>query len=82
MSDQFEDREVSGYTVRVDRAMCIGSANCVSVAPEVFEMGDDQIVTFVEAPEDIDSERLLEACEICPVEALIATDSEGRQVVP
>lgn len=82
MSDQSEERTISGLDIRIDRAQCIGTANCVAVAPEVFEMGDDQIVTFVEEPEDIEPDRLIEACDICPVEALIATDAEGTQIVP
>ena len=82
MNDTFEEDRISGYTIRIDRFTCIGTANCVAVAPEVFEMGDDQIVTFVEEPEDIESDRLIEACDICPVEALIATDAEGTQIAP
>lgn len=78
----FEEEKISGYRIRIDRTLCIGTGNCVAVAPEVFVLGPDAIVTFVEAPEDIDSERLLEACEVCPVDALLAFDAENRQVVP
>ncbi|MEX0600220.1 MAG: ferredoxin [Rhodothermales bacterium] len=77
-----EARGVSGLTVRVERPVCIGSENCVSLAPEVFVLGDDQVVTFVDDVQDIDRERLLEACRICPVDALVVTGPDGEQIVP
>ncbi len=36
-----EEQTISGLTVRIDRVLCIGTANCVAVAPEVFVLGDD-----------------------------------------
>lgn len=77
-----EEQTISGLTIRIDRTLCIGTGNCVAVAPEVFVLGDDQIVTFVDAPEDIDQDRLIEACAVCPVDALLAFDEEGNQLVP
>lgn len=80
-SDHLEE-ELGGLVVRIERELCIGSGNCVNLAPEVFELDDRQIVTFVETPEDIDRDRLLEACQVCPVDALIAADEDGEQLVP
>ncbi len=82
MDQRFEERQISGHTIRIDRTLCIGTGNCVAVAPEVFVLGDDQIVTFVGGPEDIEPERLVEACAVCPVDALIAIDPDGKQLVP
>jgi ferredoxin len=80
-SDHLEE-ELGGLVVRIERELCIGSGNCVNLAPEVFELDDRQIVTFVEAPEEIERNRLLEACQVCPVDALIANDEDGEQLVP
>lgn len=82
MTDDIEEQTVSGLTIRIDRTRCIGTGNCVAVAPEVLELGSDQIVTFVDEPEDIDRERLIEACAVCPVDALFVIDEDGNQIVP
>jgi len=68
------ERKVSGWTVRIDRDECIGTGACVKLAPEVFELDDRQVVTFVPEPEDIEAERLVDACESCPVYALEALE--------
>ena len=82
MDEEIEEHTISGHTIRIDRPLCIGMGNCVAVAPEVFVLGADQIVTFVEAPEDIDPGRLVEACAVCPVDALTAVGPDGEQLVP
>lgn len=84
MSDHgdFIDRKVAGLNVRIDRPTCIGSGNCVKVAPEVFELDDSSIVTFRQDATDIDRDRLVEACDVCPVDALIVHDEKGRRIVP
>ena len=68
-----QEREVSNLTVSIDRSLCIGSGNCVNLAPEVFVIDEENLVTFTDEPEDIDQDRLKEACMICPVDALTAT---------
>ena len=69
------ERRVSGWTVRIDRDACIGTGACVKLAPEVFVLDDRQVVTFVPDPEDIEPERLVDACESCPVYALEALEA-------
>jgi len=68
------ERRVSGWRVRIDRDLCIGTGACVKLAPEVFVLDDRQVVTFVPEPEGIDPERLVDACESCPVFALEAIE--------
>ena len=65
-----EERRVGALTITIDRLTCIGSRNCVKIAPEVFQLGDDGIVTFTDDPPDLGHERLREACLVCPVDAL------------
>jgi ferredoxin len=38
-------------------------------------------VVFV-APERVSREKLLEACDACPVDAITVWDADGRQLVP
>jgi ferredoxin len=80
--DDIEERVVSGLTIRIERTVCIASKNCIHLAPEVFELGMDQVVTFRDNAVDIERDRLVEACSMCPVDALLAFDEEGKQIVP
>lgn len=83
--EDFRERSISGVTVRIDRSLCIGSGNCVNLAPEVFELDEQNLVAFNEGeggPADIERDRLEEACFLCPVDALLVFDEDGEQVVP
>ena len=81
MSD-FADRKFEDITVRIDRGLCIGSGNCIKVEPQAFEFDDEGIVAFRAEPGQIDRGRLIEACEVCPVDALFVLDADGKQIVP
>ncbi|MGH7411227.1 MAG: ferredoxin [Candidatus Methylomirabilis sp.] len=78
----FVEREISGLTVRIDRGMCISTSNCMKVAPEVFEFDAENVCAFKANPPDIERERLIDACDVCPVDALIVIDEGGKQLVP
>ncbi len=80
MSDVLE-RRVGDLTVRIDRSLCVGFAQCVDEAEEAFQLDDDDTVIFA-APERVTRERLLHACEVCPVEALRVVDADGNRLVP
>jgi ferredoxin len=66
---------------RVDQDMCIGSAVCVSTAPDVFELDVEGLSTVAGSTEGKD-EVLRQAAENCPVQAIILEDDEGNQVYP
>lgn len=80
MSDMRE-RTISGVTVKIDRSLCIGSGNCTNLAPEIFEIDQQNLVDFQDETPDIDQDRLTESCAICPVDALIV-EEDGEQIVP
>lgn len=65
---------------RVDRDICIGSAVCVSIAPDIFEL-DDEGLSRVVNPEAGGEDLLRKAAENCPVAAIILED-EGNQIYP
>jgi ferredoxin len=75
------ERTIGDLRVAIDRSLCVGFAQCVDVAEEAFEVGDDDVVEFV-SPEQVGRDRLIEACQACPVEALKVFDADGRQLVP
>lgn len=80
MSD-FEERIVGGLRVRIDRTLCVGFGDCVTEAAEAFVLDDSGIAIFVK-PEQVDRERFLRACDVCPVDAITVWDESGGQIVP
>ncbi len=55
----------------VDETTCSGCGVCVDVCPEVFEMGDSDVVNVLCDPVPEDSEDACrDAAEQCPCEAI------------
>jgi ferredoxin len=75
------EREVHGLRVQIDRALCVGFGDCVTEAPEAFRLDDEGIAVFV-APETVGTARLLDACDACPVDAIVVWDTDGTRLVP
>ena len=65
----------------VDRDACIGAAPCVTVAPGVFQM-DDENKAYVVDPKGADDETILLAAQACPVQAILLYDEDGVQIYP
>lgn len=76
------ERLVGGLVVRIDRLLCVGFGDCIEAAPGLFEFDDEGIVAFREDHAEIVRERVLTACDVCPVDALSVHDDAGRQLVP
>lgn len=79
--DERTQREVHGLRVEIDRDLCVGFGDCVDVAPEAFELDDEEIAVFTR-PDDTSREELLRACRACPVDAITARDGDGDVVAP
>jgi len=75
------ERHVHGLRVVIDRDQCVGFGDCVEEAPEGFKLDADTIAVFV-SPEAVERERLLRACDACPVDAITVWDESGKQLVP
>jgi ferredoxin len=76
-----EERRVGGLRIRIDRSLCVGFADCIDGAPEAFRLGEDNVVVFAE-PERVERDRLVAACDACPVDALTVWDEGDGQIVP
>ncbi|MGQ0803499.1 MAG: ferredoxin [Actinomycetota bacterium] len=63
--------------VAVDPTRCKGYAVCMFEAPEVFELGDDNVAYVIdESPPDELREKVETAVRLCPTSALsIAEDA-------
>lgn len=69
------------YHIRIDRSLCTGYAECVGIAPEVFQLGDDNVSTILD-PEGADDELILDAARACPVDAITVIDEFQERVWP
>ncbi len=81
MAQNTVERKVGKLTVVVDRDLCIGNQSCVNVAPEVFALDKEQICHVLPTAPAIEKARLVEACESCPVSALVLLDEDGNPLV-
>jgi ferredoxin len=80
MSD-IDERAVGVLRVRIDRTLCVGFGDCITAAPEAFVLDEGGVAVFVK-PEMVERERLLRACDACPVDAITVWDENGAQIVP
>src|SRR6187455_1139199 len=50
------EKKIGELTVRIDRELCIGSGNCVKVAPDLFELDEEVICSFAAGAESTPAE--------------------------
>ncbi|MGW5866081.1 ferredoxin [Streptomyces sp. NPDC055239] len=58
--------------ITVNRELCVGSGNCVEIAPEVFDQDDQEglvVLRMTEPPEDL-QESVDLTSQMCPVGAI------------
>jgi ferredoxin len=77
-----EERTVGGLRIQIDRQLCVGFGDCVEAAPRAFRLDGENVVVFRPEAEVVPRDRLLAACEACPVDALTVWDGDGSQLVP
>lgn len=76
-----DERQEARVKVRIDRDACIGAANCVAIAPTVFQLDESNMAVVLD-PASVSEDALWEAAEACPVDAVILEDDAGNQVYP
>ena len=69
------------YRIVVNRELCESNAECVSLAPTVFGLDEEEVCVVLE-PERANSKRILLAARACPTDAITLIDEEGEQVWP
>lgn len=68
--------------ISVDHDVCMGTAMCTTIAPEVFQLNEARQSEVVH-PAGGTEEQILEAAENCPVSAITVEDAEsGEQLFP
>jgi ferredoxin len=61
----------------IDRDKCRGHNNCVSIAPNVFDL-DDTFKAIVLDPKGDSDEEILKAAKLCPKLAIALEDENSR----
>jgi ferredoxin len=70
------------FKIEIDRELCIGDGACCGEAPNTFEMDTDN-VAVVKDPNGNTDEEILQAAQVCPVDAIKLTDAQtGEKVWP
>lgn len=92
-----EEKKIRIGKLAVDRALCIGAASCIAVAPTGFELdAENKAVIRRKVPppssemtnrkdledQTIDDETLLLAAKSCPTQAISVYDEQGNQLYP
>jgi len=83
-------------TIKVDPDLCIGAASCVTIAPETFQLNDENKAyvldhgtepvartyeRVVEVTEE-EKDNIIMAAQSCPTLAIFIYDEAGDQVFP
>ena len=71
----------NGIRIVVDRELCFGFGDCVDTAPRVFAL-DDEEKAIVLDPDGASLDKIVEASQNCPVDAIIITAADGSQIYP
>ena len=67
---------VNRIEITVDRALCIGSGDCVDTAPDVFQLdGEDKAI--VVDPDGASLDDVIAAAGNCPVAAIFVVGADG-----
>ena len=62
--------------VRIDEDLCVGDSICVDIAPDVFEMGDDDLAHVKPGMENSgDRDDVKQAADECPAAAIIIEEA-------
>ncbi|OGI14539.1 MAG: hypothetical protein A2878_02140 [Candidatus Moranbacteria bacterium RIFCSPHIGHO2_01_FULL_54_31] len=72
----------NGWTVEVDRGVCIGAAPCTAMAPNTFALDDSGKAAILATVDQDDQETILNAARACPVAAITIKDETGKVIFP
>ena len=73
---------MANLRVTVSQGLCIGSGDCVGVAPKVFEIQESGRADVLDPSADTE-ENIIKAAEACPETAIKIEDADtGEQIFP
>lgn len=69
-----------GMKIVVDYDLCESNAICMAAAPEVFEVRDDDFLYLTtETPDESLRDKVNEAVQRCPKQAIKVVESDGAE---
>jgi len=68
--------------IEIKRDLCIGAASCLGVAPEAYDLDEENIAILKDSWQNLSDDILLGSAESCPTKAIYLFDQEGNQVYP
>ncbi len=68
--------------IEVDRELCIGAASCIGVAPEAWELDEENIAILKKSWTDLDDDILIASAESCPTKAIFVYGENDEQIFP
>lgn len=80
MADEVPKKKIA--RIEVDRTLCIGAATCITVAPDAFELDNENKSTVKAEALSVDQETLWLAAQSCPTKAIKLFDEAGKQLYP
>lgn len=69
--------EWAGMQIVVDLNRCQGYAQCVFLAPQVFELHGEEALMFTPTVPEDQHERVRRAAAACPVQAILVGEPAG-----
>ena len=72
----------NGWTIEVDRELCIGAATCVALAPNSYALDAEAKAIIPQSIDEDDLEAILAGAKSCPVDAIIIRDETGKKIYP
>lgn len=68
--------------ITVDQGKCQGRRNCISTAPDVFDLDEKFKAVVIDSSGDSE-ENILKAARFCPTQAIILEDEKsGKRIYP
>jgi len=68
------------HKIKIDRDTCIGAATCLIVAPDAFELDDENVAVVKAEALDVDDDKLMMAAQSCPTAAIFLYDEDGNEI--
>jgi len=68
--------------IEIDRELCIGAASCIGVAPEAYELDEENIAVLKSGWKSLDDDTLIASAESCPTKAIFLYDENNEQIYP
>ena len=68
--------------IEIDRELCIGVASCIGIAPEAYDLDEENIAIVRDEWKTLDDDVLMQSAEVCPVNAIFLYDKDDNQLYP